>query len=213
MYEMTRGEATLKVVLPLRTLTLKGNGMLLEDDEKRELLKRARAAIESELSGAPMAQIPNPSPHLLEPSGLFVTLRHNGELCGCIGYVEPRLPLCRAAEEIAKKAAFEDPRFPPLTIDEAGDVEIEISVLSPLEEVRDIGAIELGKHGLVIEAGIRRGLLLPHVAVEYNWSREEFLGHVAQKAGLPPESWRQRDNRMYMFTTNTFSESELYDLH
>ena len=213
MYEMTLGEATLKVVRPLRTLILKGNRMVLEDDEKRELLKRARAAIESELSGAPMVQDPKPSPRLLEPSGLFVTLRYKGELRGCIGYVEPRLPLCRAAEEIAGKAAFEDPRFPPLTLDEVGGVEIEISVLSPLVEIEDIGSIEPGKHGLVIESGVRRGLLLPHVAVEYNWSREEFLGHVARKAGLPAESWKLRDSRIYIFTTDTFSEPELYELH
>lgn len=151
--------------------------------------------------------------HLLERRGLFVTLRHQGDLRGCIGYVEPKLPLYRAAEEIARKAAFEDPRFPPLRRDEASEVEIEISVLSPLEEVRDIAEIEVGKHGLVIEAGTLRGLLLPHVATEYHWNREEFLSHVALKAGLPPESWKQREIRMYTFTTNTFSESEQYELH
>jgi AmmeMemoRadiSam system protein A len=127
--------------------------------------------------------------------------------------VEPKLPLYRAAEEVARKAAFEDPRFPPLVTDEASEVEIEISVLSPLEEVRDIDRIEVGKHGLVIEAGMRRGLLLPHVATEYNWSREEFLNHTALKAGLAPESWKDREVQISMFTANTFSESELYELH
>jgi AmmeMemoRadiSam system protein A len=126
--------------------------MVLDDGEKRELLRRARAAIESAFSDTTLSSASPSSEPLQAHRGVFVTLRYKGDLRGCIGYVEPKLPLYRAAEEVALKAAFEDPRFPPLVTDEASEVEIEISVLSPLEEVRDIDRIEVGKHGLVIEA-------------------------------------------------------------
>jgi len=187
--------------------------MVLEDDEKRELLRIARTSIESALNIRSADNPPASSGHLLELHGVFVTLRIKGELRGCIGYVEPRLPLYRSVGEIARKAAFEDPRFPPLRSDETSEVEIEISVLSPLEKVRDFGTIVVGKHGVVIEAGMLRGLLLPHVAREYDWGREELLNHAALKAGLPPEGWKRRDAQVYTFTANTFSESELYELH
>jgi AmmeMemoRadiSam system protein A len=111
-------------------------------------------------------------------------------------------------EEVARKAAFEDPRFPPVRAEELPEISIEISFLSPLEKVRDISTIEVGKHGLVMEGGGRRGLLLPQVATEYKWNREEFLHHTAKKAGLPPESWRSMNVMLCSFTTDTFSEAE-----
>ena len=144
---------------------------------------------------------------------MFVTLRQGKELRGCIGYVEPRLPLANAVAEVAQKAAFEDPRFAPLDSDELTTIDIEISVLSPLEKVENVEEIEVGKHGLVIEAGMLKGLLLPHVAVEYGWSREQFLNHAALKAGLPAEAWHNRRTRLFAFTTETFSETELYQPH
>lgn len=187
--------------------------MQLVDVEKRELLRIARMSIEAAIQGTPPIRNTTERESLRTPSGVFVTLRAKGELRGCIGYVEPRLPLVQAVAEVAVKSAFEDPRFMPLTLAELSSTEIEISVLSPLSKVTDINSIEVGRHGLVIDAGYTRGLLLPHVATEYVWDREQFLDHTALKAGLPAEIWRTGKVQVFSFTTTTFSESELLQPH
>ena len=187
--------------------------MQLADEEKRELLRIARASIDAAIKGDPPVGNTTERESLRQPSGVFVTLRAEGELRGCIGYVEPRLPLFQAVAEVAVKSAFEDPRFAPLSIAELPSTEIEISVLSPLSRVTDMSSIEVGRHGLVIDAGYTRGLLLPHVATEYLWDREQFLDHTALKAGLPPEIWRTGKVQVFSFTTTTFSESELLQPH
>ena len=178
-------------------------------DEKRALLQLARASICHALG----RDEPIPSglevPHLNEPLGVFVTLHRQGDLRGCIGFVDARLPLQEAVREVAVKAAMEDPRFPPLARPELADVEIEISVLSPLSPVQSVDDVVVGKHGLIVDAGYARGLLLPHVATEYGWSREEFLSHTCLKAGLPAERWKQPGLSLYSFTTDTFSDKDL----
>ena len=179
--------------------------MPFSEDERNDLLQIARKSIESALKGQSLR---DPVPHsqaLHDPRGVFVTLRIEGELRGCIGYVEPQLPLAAAVLEVARKAAFEDPRFSHLTEPEFSQVEIEISVLSPLERVSDIEDIQVGKHGLVIDAGFARGLLLPQVPTAHEWDREQFLRHTAIKAGLPPEAWQKSGVRLFTFTTETFS--------
>ncbi len=191
----------------------KGESMQLADEEKRELLRIARASIEEALKGHPPVECSPEQESLRQPCGVFVTLRQQGELRGCIGYVEPRFPLSQAVAEVAMKSAFDDPRFAPLTPRELPSTEIEISVLSPLSKVANIDSIEIGLHGLVIDAGYTRGLLLPHVATEYLWDRRQFLDHTAIKAGLPPEIWRTDKVQIYSFTTTTFSESELLQPH
>ncbi len=181
--------------------------MALTDEERKELLQIARKSIESVLLHRPTTDLSSLQGELRELRGVFVTLKRHGELRGCIGYVEPRLPLAEAVQEVAQKAAFEDPRFLPLTMEEWPDVDIEISILSPLERVTDVQEIEVGKHGLVIDAGFTRGLLLPQVATEYRWDREQFLRHTAMKAGLPPDAWQKSGVRLYKFTTETFGET------
>ncbi len=193
--------------LPYFSVT-KGSVMHLGDEEKRELLKTAREHIESVFHKPQELPQPVLSESLQNPSGVFVTLRKEGDLRGCIGYVEARLPLVQAVAEVAVKTAFEDPRFAPVGEDEIDEIDIEISVLSPLEEVEDFEKIEVGKHGLVLESGFARGLLLPHVATEHLWDRDQFLNHTALKAGLAPDAWKTRGVRVLMFTTVTFSESE-----
>ncbi|MBI2620299.1 MAG: AmmeMemoRadiSam system protein A [Ignavibacteriales bacterium] len=182
--------------------------MHLGDDEKRTLLRLAREHIESVLQKLPPPFPSSISAALQEPTGVFVTLRKEGDLRGCIGYVEARVPLIQAVSEVALKTAFEDPRFAPVGRQEMNDIEIEISVLSLLTEVKDFQEIEVGRHGLVIESGFARGLLLPHVATEHLWDREQFLTHTALKAGLPADSWKTGQARVFSFTTVTFSESE-----
>jgi len=187
--------------------------MELSKDDKKELLRIARCSIDSALKHTGV-EIPEPSAGAMcEPCGAFVTLRSHKDLRGCIGYIEARLPLYKTVEEVARKADFEDPRFPPLSSEELSEVEIEISVLSPLQKISDVKEIEVGRHGLVIDAGYTRGLLLPQVATEYGWDRDQFLSHTARKAGLPSDAWKHRGVDLYTFTSNVFSETEVESSH
>jgi AmmeMemoRadiSam system protein A len=182
--------------------------MNLTNEEKQALLKIARSSIQSALGGKPFPQKEYKSGLLSRPSGVFVTLRIGENLRGCIGYVEPLFPLGQATQEAAVKAAMEDPRFMPMTLAELTSITIEISVLSPLSELHDKTKIEIGKHGLVIDAGYRRGLLLPQVATEYGWDREQFLEHTASKAGLPSDAWKRSEVKLFTFTVEKFEESD-----
>jgi len=182
--------------------------MKLTNEEKRALLKIARSSIQSALDQKPFPKREFKSEALDKPSGVFVTLHIGEDLRGCIGYVEPFYPLVQATQEAAVKAATEDPRFMPLASAELSIITIEISVLSPLSELHDVKKIEIGKHGLVIDSGIRRGLLLPQVAAEYEWDREQFLSHTAAKAGLPPDAWKRKEMKLFTFTVEKFDESE-----
>jgi AmmeMemoRadiSam system protein A len=181
--------------------------MKLTDEEKQALLQIARTSIQSAVEGLFLPAIENVDETLRQPRGVFVTLRVSEELRGCIGYVEPLFPLAQATQDVAVKAAMEDPRFLPVSITELERVSIEISVLSPLEILHDIENIEIGKHGLVLSAGYRRGLLLPQVATEYNWDRKQFLSHTAMKAGLSPDAWTRREVQLFTFTVEKFDET------
>jgi AmmeMemoRadiSam system protein A len=182
--------------------------MNLTNEEKRILVKIARSAIASGLESNTLPSLKFQSEALNRPSGVFVTLRIGEDLRGCIGYVEPLFPLARATQELAVKAAMEDPRFIPVTPLELKKIIIEISVLSPLSDLKDIENIEIGKHGLVIDAGYRRGLLLPQVATEYHWDHIQFLQHTALKAGLPRDAWKRKEIKLFTFTVEKFDESE-----
>ena len=187
---------------------MKAISMNLANEEKRTLLSIARSSIASALERKTFHSDKFLNEALNRPSGVFVTLRIGKDLRGCIGYVEPLFPLAQAIQEVAVKAAIEDSRFMPVTLPELDKIIIEISILSPLEELKDIETVEIGKHGLVIDAGYRRGLLLPQVAVEYNWNREQFLKHTALKASLPPDAWKQKGIKLFTFTVEKFDESE-----
>jgi AmmeMemoRadiSam system protein A len=181
----------------------------LTEEDKHTLLQIARSAIQSAIEGKPLSPLIFRNEILQRPSGVFVTLRVENDLRGCIGYVEPLFPLAQATQDVAVKAALEDPRFKPLSASELKNVTIEISVLSPLEDLNNFEKIEIGKHGLVIDSGYRRGLLLPQVATEYGWDRMQFLTHTAIKAGLPQDAWKQKDIRLFTFTVDKFEESDL----
>jgi AmmeMemoRadiSam system protein A len=177
-------------------------------EEKKYLLALARKMIIAKTEGINISDDNYFSDTLKESSGVFVTLHKNGQLRGCIGYVEGIKPLQEAVIEMSLSAAFEDPRFPPVEKDELKDIELEISVLSPLQTISNIDKILVGKHGLVIEKGFYRGLLLPQVAAEYNWNREEFLEHTCQKAGLPQNSWKDPSTKIQIFSAEIFSETD-----
>jgi AmmeMemoRadiSam system protein A len=181
--------------------------MSLSNNDKKELLKLARSVIQSALQGKFNLKKTS-SEELNKKFGVFVTLRIGKNLRGCIGYVEPVFSLVQATQEAAVKAALEDPRFMPMNEVELKNITIEISVLSQLTELIERKNIEIGKHGLVIDAGYRRGLLLPQVAAEYGWDEKQFLKHTALKAGLPPDAWKQKEVKLFTFTVDKFEESE-----
>ncbi len=184
-------------------------GSELSRGDKVFLLKLARSVIESECKGSKLSVSPPPSPIMREPRGAFVTLKKSGRLRGCIGYIEAIKPLAETIGEMAKAAAFSDWRFEQVRADELSAIEIEISVLSPLFEVRDPSTIVVGTHGLVVSRGTHRGLLLPQVPVEWGWNRETFLAETCVKAGLPESAWKEKGTKIEAFTANVFSEHEL----
>lgn len=184
------------------------DAVLLTLEEQQSLLKIARQTIEQYISKGKIPEFSPLTERLKEKRGVFVTLHKKGELRGCIGYVEPIKPLYLATRDMAISAATEDPRFPPVRIEELPAIDIEITVLSPLARITDPKMIEVGKHGLVIRKGFHSGLLLPQVPVEQGWNREEFLTGVCWKAGLPPDAWKEPDAELYVFTGQVFGEKK-----
>jgi AmmeMemoRadiSam system protein A len=170
-------------------------------EERRSLLTLARDAIASALEGKTV-DTTSPNEHLSERRGAFTTLTIGGKLRGCVGYVFPNYSLYRTIAETAVAAATNDTRFAPVTMEELPRLEYEISVLSPLQPI-DPEDVEVGKHGLVVTFGGRRGLLLPQVPVEHGWDREAFLAQTCMKAGLPADAW-QRGATMQAFTAEIF---------
>ena len=142
-----------------------------------------------------------------DASGVFVTLKSHGELRGCLGTLDCRAGLEFEVVRCAANAASEDPRFPPVSDEELPDVVIEISVLGPLQQIDPTSAdpLRVGCHGLVVEQGSHRGLLLPQVAVEWGWTVEQFLRHTCMKAGLPGDAW-QRGAAVYRFDAEVFGD-------
>ncbi|MBN2351813.1 MAG: AmmeMemoRadiSam system protein A [Spirochaetales bacterium] len=179
----------------------------LTDDEKKILLETARLSIASRLKRTSLS-LPEAPAHLQEKCGAFVSLHIGEYLRGCIGYITAVKPLIETIKEMAECAAFSDPRFPPLAHEELEKVEIEISVLSPFEKITDLSTIKVGTHGIMVRKGLQSGLLLPQVAVEYDWDREQFLSHTCQKAGLPSSAWRSGNLEVEIFSAVVFSERQ-----
>jgi len=178
---------------------------MFTDEQRNALVSLARAAVVDATTGS--RSVSAAPADLPEASGAFVTLKRGGQLRGCIGTLECRLPLAEEIRRVAVSAAREDPRFPPLTSAELEGLDVEVSVLGPLEEIdpRDPAAIEIGTHGLVVEQGLRRGLLLPQVATEWGWDRETFLSQSCRKAGLALDCWRN-GAKVYRFAATVFGD-------
>ncbi len=202
-------------------------------EQRRTLLAIAHEAILAVVERRPFAETPPLLPGLTEARGVFTTLylrnnylpsdspsgltgselpgelhrELNRELRGCVGYAVPIAPLYRAVAETARAAAFEDSRFSPVTRDEAGSLEVSLSVLSLLFPIHP-EAVEVGRHGLIISQGSRRGLLLPQVPVEHGWDRVTFLEQTCRKAGLPLDAWRKAAT-IEAFTAEVFSDSDV----
>lgn len=174
------------------------------DEERQLLLSLAHEAIVSALEQRELAA-KTFSTHLSEPRGVFTTLYHDGKLRGCVGYPIAVLPLYQTVIETARSSAFEDPRFTPISREEAPQLRISISVLSTPTPISP-DQIEVGRHGLLISDGARRGLLLPQVASEHGWDRITFLEQTCRKAGLPSNAW-QNGAKIEAFTAEVFGDA------
>jgi AmmeMemoRadiSam system protein A len=179
----------------------------LSDADRRTILDLARQAItEAVCHGCLIHPIPN-SGILERRCGVFVSLHVKGKLRGCIGVIDGREQLGDSIVRCAAGAALEDPRFLRMKPEEVGDVKIEVSLMTPLELIRP-EEIEIGTHGLMVEQGGRRGLLLPQVALEHHLDRERFLEETCRKAGLAREAWKSPDTKIYGFRCEIVSESK-----
>jgi len=187
--------------------------------DRRQLMNIAKRSIEAAVCQGPArrwgrdrvrAPLPDAptSAALLEPAAAFVTLREGGDLRGCIGLLRFDVPLWRNVLDAAAAAALDDPRFYSVTAEELPNLEIEISVLEVPVEIDDPAEFQAGRHGIVIEKGARRGLLLPQVAPEMGWGNAEMLDGVCQKAHLPAGSWRDPEARLSIFEATCFGEAD-----
>lgn len=174
-------------------------------DERKILLQLAHDSILSALNGKEISLQP-PTPHLAEARGVFTSLYIHGELRGCVGYVLPVGSVFETVAATARAAAFEDTRFYAVRPEEASQLQIELSILSPPQPISP-EAVEIGRHGLLISMGGFRGLLLPQVPVEHGWDRVTFLEQTCRKAGLPRDAWQKGAN-VEAFTAEVFGEKK-----
>lgn len=180
------------------------DGLCSRADQVR-LLALARAALEARVRRLPAFEPDLDSP-LDVPCGAFVTIRNGAALRGCLGRITGDLPLGLVVTDLAQAVADSDPRFPAVTPPELGALSLEISVLTP-QCPATAADIEIGRHGLIVERGPRRGLLLPQVAVEHRWDATTFLRQTCLKAGLPADAWQDADTRLFVFAAQVFAES------
>lgn len=177
----------------------------LTKEEESEILKLARTALEMHVREGKTPGYKTSNPKFETECGAFVTLHKDGELRGCIGYVEAFKPLYMTIIEMAQAASTKDPRFSPVSPGELADIHLEVSVLSPLAPIRDFSLIEIGRHGLVVRQGFYSGLLLPQVATEWKMDVTTFLEHTCMKAGLHKNAYKEGAD-VYYFSAQVFSE-------
>jgi len=188
----------------------KGETAMLSKNQKKRLLEIARSSIQAYLKTGKKLEVSETDPELLKENGAFVTLHENGELKGCIGNLSASQPLYLTIRDMAVESATGDFRFSPVTLPELKDIEIEISVLTPLERVDSIDEIKMGTDGVLVKKGFNSGVFLPQVATETGWTKEEFLSNLCdQKAGLPALAWQDKDTEIYKFSAQVFSEKEI----
>lgn len=192
------------------TISLKGASMAKEitAGEKKTLLKLARDTITRYLADGKKPPQPEAKGVLGDVCGAFVTLHKKGQLRGCIGNIVGRGPLVETIQEMAIASATQDPRFQRVKPEELSGIDIEISVMSPIRQIKDVNEIEVGKHGIIMRRGMFQGLLLPQVATEHGWDRDTFLAHTCMKAGLPAEAWKDPETTIEIFSAVVFGEKD-----
>ncbi len=185
--------------------------MELSVEEKKILLKLARNTIKSLF--IPVIETPSfdidSHPIFSSNSGAFVTITKNKNLRGCIGYIISDRPLLETVKDAAMQAATSDPRFPALNENEFNEIDLEISILSEPFPLKNYDEIVVGRHGLILEEGFHRGLLLPQVPIEHNLNRDEYLTALCQKAGVFSYLWKEKQLELKAFTATVFSEKDL----
>jgi hypothetical protein len=183
---------------------------MLNKEERKKLLEIARNSIEVYLKSGKKLEINEVDPLLLKEMGAFVTLNKNDELRGCIGNLIAKGPLYLTVRDMALEAALSDPRFSPVTLEELKNIDIEISVLSPMQKIDNPDKIRLGIDGVLVRKGYRSGVFLPQVATETGWSKDEFMANLcSHKAGLAADAWKDKDIEILTFTAEVFSEKKL----
>lgn len=182
----------------------------LSKKSRERLLEIAREAIFLRVQRGSVPPFTVNEAELQVPAGAFVSLHLDGHLRGCIGTLHAERPLHQAVTDMAIEAATNDPRFPALSPKELAKSDIEISVLTPFVPIEPADVV-VGKHGLYIAKGPRRGVLLPQVPTQYNWSREKYLVEICRKAGLPDDAWKDKDTRLFSFEAEVFSNQSLAD--
>ena len=185
------------------------NDLNLNTSQKRLLLKVARSMITYTVKGNAALDFGIKDPGLAVHCGAFVTLHSHGSLRGCLGNIIAEAPLWETVGNMAVGAAMRDPRFPAVSLEELKEIEIEISVLSPLKKIDDIKEIEVGKHGLLIKSGFYQGLLLPQVASAYKWDKIQFLENTCTKAGLDKNCYKEKNCEILIFSALVFGESDI----
>jgi len=178
--------------------------MVISSEDQRRLIALAHRALEARVHRADVPEVDA----TLVPDircGAFVTILHHGELRGCLGRLRSPLPIANLVAELAQAVADSDPRFTPVLPQELTGIDVEISILTPEREIQSIGDIEVGRHGLIVEQGHNRGLLLPQVADEHGWDRSTFLAQTCLKAGLAADAW-QHGARIFVFEAQVFGE-------
>lgn len=180
----------------------------LTPEEKKHLLQIARQTISKHLKKDRVEQERPDTEALAAPCGAFVTLHRRGMLRGCIGTFVSSRPLLDTVQEMAISASTKDPRFAPMSADELGEVDLEISVLSPLRQIKDPNDIEVGRHGIFITRGFYSGVLLPQVATEQGWDTDTFLQQTCVKAGLPTDAWKDPATKIEVFEAQVFGEND-----
>ena len=180
---------------------------MLNEKQQKQLLTIAREPIKIWLEKKEKLKLPGIDSLLREKRGIFVTLKKNEQLRGCIGMILPEQPLAESVVNMAIESATADPRFPAVSLEELKEIKIEISVLTVPKRVEDYQEIELGRDGVIVKRGFRQGVFLPQVATETRWGREEFLGNLcAHKAGLPEDAYQEKTTELYTFQAQVFSE-------
>jgi AmmeMemoRadiSam system protein A len=180
----------------------------LAESDRRQLLDLARAAVEAAARHDPIPA-PDPaelSPELRVPAAAFVTIHEHGQLRGCVGMMRFDVPLWQNVQEAAVAATLDDPRFLPVAEPELSGLELEVSVLDPLIDLRDPAGFVAGRHGILVERDGRRALLLPQVAVDMDWGSEQMLEAVCRKAHLSEHAWRDAETKLYVFESIRYSE-------
>jgi AmmeMemoRadiSam system protein B/AmmeMemoRadiSam system protein A len=179
----------------------------LDKDQQQVLLDFSRQTLESHVLGRTLPKLEIKDPELQKSRAVFVTLRKHGELRGCIGSLLPQEPLVQAVQNMTVQSASQDPRFKPVAPPELADLSVEISVLSLPRKIQSADEIVLGRHGVIVKRDGRSGVFLPQVATETGWTKEEFLNELcSQKAGIPPDAWKDPATELYVFTVQDFGE-------